>query len=281
VTDENLLVRYEIINGKYMLFGNMNEMIIETYGTRQLFILEGEVVRHTYTHSLIWNNLSSSNEAASIRDMRWWWKEITTQLKVQMEEGDSRLKYKEIYLTKVLWKAEFEKFERKWKFVFLPKRVIVKTFLVFKVGPKEIEISGTRRKDAHLWEFELYFIKKYVRMIVQFYEMFDAKCWYYPETIDLRDRRCIVMADESTPPILETRKDRRIRKYRKECLGWQKDHDSIMTSILMDNHHKMEYANTERRLGCCLVCGNKWEYCYCSMHRSEEDRDALAFEMQL
>jgi hypothetical protein len=34
--------------------------------------------------------------------------------------------------------------------------------------------------------------RDYVRMIVQFYEMFDAKCWYYPESIDHGDRRAIV-----------------------------------------------------------------------------------------
>jgi hypothetical protein len=138
VIDENPLVKYEIVDAKYVPFGSVNEMIIETYGTKQLFILQGEVIRHTYTHSLFWSDHSSLNEAPSIKDMRWWWKEIMTQLKVQMEEGDPGLKYKEIYLTKILWKAEFEKFERKWKFVFLPRRVIVKSFLVFKVGPKEI-----------------------------------------------------------------------------------------------------------------------------------------------
>jgi hypothetical protein len=97
-----------------------------------------------------------------------------------MEKNNLKLPYKEIYLTKVLWAAEFERFERKWKFVFMPKRVIVKSFLVFKVGPTVIEINGTRREDAQLWEFDQYFLREYVRMIVQFYEMFDAKCWYYP-----------------------------------------------------------------------------------------------------
>jgi hypothetical protein len=157
----------------------------------------------------------------------------------------------------------------------------VKSFLVFKVGPKEIEISGTRRKDAHMWEFNLYFIKEHVRMIVQFYEMFDAKCWYYPESVELRDRCCIVIRDVSIPPALETRRDRRKRKYREECYQWQREHDKIILSILRDNHHMMKYANTEVKTGCCQICGNECGYCYCSKPRDEDDWDAWKFEMQL
>jgi hypothetical protein len=91
--------------------------------------------------------------------MTSWWKDFTTQLNIKLEEGDHRLKYKEVYLTKVLWKAEFETFERKWKFVFLRKRVIVKTFLVFKIKPKEMEIRSTKKRNAYLWEFDLFFYR--------------------------------------------------------------------------------------------------------------------------
>jgi hypothetical protein len=199
IIDREPLVRFEKIDAKWLIFDRANEMIIESYGHRQVFEIRGELVRHTYTHSTAWNNLSSFNESSAIKDMKWWWQQMATQLKVQVEVGDIRLKYREIYLTKVLWETEFEKFERKWKFVFLPRRVIVKSYIVFKVGPRTVEMKGTRRTDAHLWEFDLYFLREYVRMIVQFYEMFDAKCWYYPESIDLRDRRCIVMADEQSP----------------------------------------------------------------------------------
>jgi hypothetical protein len=52
--DEEPLVKYEIVDAKYAKFGHKNEVIIETYGSRQKFILEGELVRHSYTHSIGW-----------------------------------------------------------------------------------------------------------------------------------------------------------------------------------------------------------------------------------
>jgi hypothetical protein len=57
------------------------------------------------------------------------------------------------------------------------------------------------------------------------------------------------MVNESIPPVLETRRDRRIRKYREECHDWQREHDNIMAMILRNNHERIQYANTDMRIG--------------------------------
>jgi hypothetical protein len=246
-------------------------------------MLQGEMIRHTYTYESFWefDNFGSLNESIEIKNRKEWWKNIATQLNVKMEEGDSRLKYKEIYFTKVLWKAEFENFERKWKFVFLRKRVIVKTFLVFKVGFKEVEITGTRRRDSYIWEFNLYFYREYVRMIIQFYEMFDAKCWYYPESADGNDRRYIVLPNKPFYPVAKTRKEKRITLFRNDCLNFQKENEPLMEKLFKNNQYKRKYASKLNSLECCLFCGNKSEYCYCSAPRDDKDIIAWTFEMQL
>jgi hypothetical protein len=68
------------------------------------------------------------------------------------------------------------------------------------------------------------FFRDYVRMIVQFYEMFDAKCWHCPESVDHGDRRAIVIHEPGNQLVRETRRDRRKRMYRESADRWQREH---------------------------------------------------------
>jgi hypothetical protein len=62
-----------MLDGKYVLFGNLNEMIVESYGDRRLYILEGEVVRHNYTWSESWEGHGILSDLTIIKNMRWLW----------------------------------------------------------------------------------------------------------------------------------------------------------------------------------------------------------------
>jgi hypothetical protein len=87
----------------------VNEVIIESDGDKRIYILEGELVRHSYIMLEPWGGLNDFNDIVPLKTMRWWWRETAAQPKVSLEEGDARLAYKEFYLTKVLLLTEFEK----------------------------------------------------------------------------------------------------------------------------------------------------------------------------